>query len=198
MQLCYCNNWEMLYIGLNNLWCLLYAVFIWGIKIIPHLWMRSLRLRGVTWRTQGHTVSFCRWTGTEIWHSNSRAVGEIDSQKWAFSNGDWMPRPYQYPRCYVKSSTVSADDHSYFTVLLAALQVINKNFKTNWVKWVKPQKQRLWLDMKINRKLNWTENWTCGLGKQLFKNKNNCIIRHRSLVNEITGCQLWLSVRFVV
>ena len=121
-----------------------------------------------------------------------------DSQKWAFSNGDWMPGPYQYPRCYGKSSTVSADDHSYFTVLLAALQVINKNFKTNWVKWVKPQKQRLWLDMKINRKLNWTENWTCGLGKQLFKNKNNCIIRHRSLVNEITGCQLWLSVRFVV
>ena len=77
MKLCHCNNWEMLYIGLNNLWYLLYAVFTWGIKIIPDLWMRSLRLREVTWRTQGHTVSFCRWTGTEIWHSNSRAVGEM-------------------------------------------------------------------------------------------------------------------------
>lgn len=87
---------------------------------------------------------------------------------------------------------------THFTVLLAALQVINKYFKINWVKWVKPQKERLWLDMKINRKLKWTENWICGLGKQLFKKKNNCIIRHRSLVNEIAGFQLQLSVRFVV
>lgn len=37
---------------------------------------------------------------------------------------------------------------------------------------------------ELNRKLNL---WP---GKQLFKNKNNCIIRHRSLVNEITSCQL--------
>ena len=182
-----------------------------------------------------------------------------DGQKWAFSNGDWMLSAYQYPRCYVESSTwvmtglslfineetntfrdkvkprllrdslketffqhqgwgwhsnsdlmdprapptqlhtetlwyfwrtrwesggpMEGDDHSYFTVLLVASQAINTYFKINWIKWVKPQKQRLWLDIKINRKLNWTENWTCGLGKQLFKNKNNCIIRHRSLVN---------------
>ena len=49
---------------------------------------------------------------------------------------------------------MGGEGYLYFTVLLAALHVINKYFKSNWVKWVKPQKERLWLDMKTNRKLN--------------------------------------------